>query len=1013
MRLSVAVALCGLCTISFAAEPAYASIRKDTHIPAEELGPALQTLAKDYDFQVLYRTEIVKDLKTNGAAGSLTSDEALSKVLSGTGLTYKYLDSQTVTVIPLAFMAGADAAETGQNPPSDQRNEANSSKEGKKSSSKDFRVAQVGQGQTTSNVSVDNQNEQDSKKKRVQLEEVVVTGSRLPQTTREGAQDVQVYTRENIEQSGQTNVADFLNTLPSVSIAVVPSGVQTAFGGTTVQLRGLPLGTTLVLINGRRVQTSGSQAGQDFFDLNNIPLAAVERIEIVADGSSAVYGSDAIAGVVNVILKKSFDGFEANAKYGAAADMHEWDGSLAWGKRWDKGSFSIIGSYQAGSELEAGERKLTGSEDYTAFGGPNNNISLCHPGNVFSANGSPLPGAPPGSNATFAAVSGNIASGRPTFGNFTYGALNNCFAFGSSDLIPATRRTGIFAQGSYQLAPFVELFTELMYSHIQEYRELGPQYLFGVPGFQSFTVSASNPYNPFGATVGISDVFNSITQGQFAYTDFYRPLVGARGSFSGAWQWELSAWDSQDSTDQPNPNAIANNTAIQSALDSSNPATALNPFIAGPAGSQMLLTSLYSASHEKFLGRSEAVSGFVRGPLLKLPSGPIELVVGSEYDRDTLSANVISSSFGQPLGESTFHRTRYAAFGEVRVPILANRAHPEVGDTLALTAAYRYDHYSDFGSTTNPQFGAEWRPFSTLLVRATYADAFKAPSLYELYSPQTSFQSVTKDPVTGQTLPVTEVQGGNPSLRPQAGRSYTFGFVYSSEALRGLRLSITDWNVEETNAIQSIPGLFILDNPSLFPGHVIRDSNGTLTEIIDTEVNFGKYDIAGLDYQLSYRYPTVFGVWTPSLSASQTYRYTATLLPGTPPVDRVSSASDDLNWAPRWKGTAALGWTLGPYTANLDGRYVGKYRDYDPLPNGSYLTLGNFWLCDANFRYAVGHALAPQEPWTQDLYLEVGGVNLFNTMPQFSNLAGGFAGYDPTQADIRGRFLYVRMGAKW
>src|SRR6202007_1519215 len=149
-----------------------------------------------------------------------------------------------------------------------------------------------------------------------QSEEIVVTGTRLELSKGEGPQEVQVYTEETIRRSGQTTVGDFLNTLPGVSLIVDPGSLQTAGFATSVRLHGLPLGTTLVLIDGRRMETTSAAAFDDVFDLNNVPLAAIERIEVLPQGSSAIYGSDAIAGVVNIILKKDFEGFAGTAKYG-------------------------------------------------------------------------------------------------------------------------------------------------------------------------------------------------------------------------------------------------------------------------------------------------------------------------------------------------------------------------------------------------------------------------------------------------------------------------------------------------------------------------------------------------------------------------------------------------------------------------------------------------------------------------------------------------------------------------
>jgi iron complex outermembrane receptor protein len=1007
MRLGLVASLLCLCTVSLClADPAKAAIRKDLNVPPESLSPALQQVATTYELQVLYPTQVAKDLKTHGAVGFFTPDDALKAVLSGTGLSYKYLDAKTVTVFATTAPAG-DTAAAGQ----DQTNTTqDNSKEAGKKSSQDFRVAQVDQAAAGSQVA----KPEEKVKKAVPLEEIVVTGTRIPTSAKEGAQEVRVFTREQIDQSGQLTVSDFLNTLPNVSVAIGESSTQTNFGGTTVQLRGLPIGTTLVLINGRRVEDSGSQPNTPFFDLNNVPLSAVERIEVATDGSSAIYGSDAIAGVVNIILKQAFDGFEINAKYGTASDFNTWDTDAAFGKRWERGSVAIIASYLTRGELTNWDRSITASNDYTAFGGPNNNLPVCSPGNVFSVDGvTPLPGL---GTATYAAVPAGF-NGKPSIEEFkgTAGTLKECPLLNGVSLIPATHRGGILVEGAYELTPSIELFTELMYSHVHQFSYTQYQGFFGQPGFQTFTVSASNPYNPFGTTVGISEALTSLQrEGSITDTEFFRPLVGARGSFLGEWKWELSGWQSRDTTDASYPLLIANNVAIQDALNSSNPATALNPFVAGPPGSQSMLQSFFSDGLVKYSARMDAVTGFARGPVFQLPAGSIQLVVGAEYDRDTLSANYVNLGPYEPaIPQTEFHRDSYALFTEARLPIVANQTTPANGDVLALTLAGRLDHYSDFGSKTTPQLGLEWRPVHGLLMRATYAAAFKAPSLFDLYTArQQTGQTPITDPTTGQTYEVTLIGGGNQNLLPETGKSRSVGFVYSDAVIPNLQLSITYWNLTEDNHTASLSPQTIVDNANLFPGRVVRApscSTGQscpITEVDGTFLNFGAFEVAGIDYQLTYSHGTRFGTWTANASASEVFHYYAALVPGAPAMDGNSVAQDSGNWTPRWKGTLGFGWKLANYVASWDGRYVGRYQDYD-----SMRIIGNFWVFDANIRYGIGQTLTPNS-WLKGAYVELGGVNIFDKVPQFSNFNGGFLGYDPAQADIRGRYLYLQVGLR-
>jgi len=851
-----------------------------------------------------------------------------------------------------------------------------------------------------------------SSKKDIELEQVVVTGSRLTETPIGPARAVQIYTREQVDKTGQTTVADFLNTVPAVAVAVAENGIQTRYASTTVKLRGLPYGTTMVLINGRRVESSGLQGSNDFFDLNNLPLAAVDRIEMVPDGSSAVYGSDAIAGIVNIILRNNFDGLEMNAKYGAAADISEWDSSAAYGIRGDKGHFSIVASYQTRSDLQSSKRRLTASNDYSAYsaqGGFDNNFPTCHPGNVFSINGKPLPGAPPGSNATYAAVTGNLQSGKPSFSDFAYGVLNECSVVAGDDLIPATHRGGVYASGAFSVTPDVELFSELLYSRVQLYQTSGPPSLFGATTFQSYTVAASNPYNPFGETVGIADVFSNLpTVEQIQVTNFLRPLIGARGDFAGAWHWEVAAWSSEDRTSEHYP-FTKNQSALRAALNSSDPTLALNPFIAGPAAPAAVLNSVFFDPLWSFQGHGKAIDGFVRGTTPGLPAGRMEIVLGGEYDHDTLISNNVNNP-NAPIGEQSFSRHSTSVFGEARIPLVSS----SVGrQTLTATAAGRFDRYSDFGHVTTPQYGLEWRLFDALLLRATYAESFKAPPLPDLLAPVTSTPSFYKDPKTGLTDAVIVISGGNPALRPETGRSHTFGISYAGEAVPGLRASATYWRTRESNNIENLGALVLIQNESVFPNNVIRASacaSGPpcpITEVLNTSTNFGYLDVAGVDYELRYRYPSGLGIWSIGETATQTFHYTAVVHPGTAPSERTSKASDDGNWAPRWKAVTQLGWTRGPFDAYADARYVGSYQDYD-----STQRIGNFWLVDASVTFKLGIS-APHAPWPRDIRFTIGATNLFNRAPQFSNYEADYFGYDPAQADIRGRFLYAQVGAKW
>jgi iron complex outermembrane receptor protein len=955
-------------------------------LPAQPLAQSLKAIGTATNTDVGFSSRQVAGLLAPPLKADLTVDGALTRVLVGTGLRPKHLDDHTIVIAA----KDAPALHLEQRTPP-------------VGAATQISLAQVEQETSPRTPWVDKPDEQTYQRTSTPLEEVVVTGSHLAQPG-EAAQSVLSYTRDQIQKSGQTDIGSFLNTLPDVSVASNPTGFRTTGGATTVQLHGLPIGTTLVLINGRRLGPSSAQAvdSVNAFDLNNIPIAAVERIEVLSTGSSAIYGSDAIAGVVNIILKNNFDGFEVNAKYGSASGTDEKDADLAWGHSWNRGTFSIVGSYLSQSELQGSERGITSSGDvFSRFGAPSGTAPyFCAPGNIYSVdNSTPLPGL---GSATFAAIPAG-SSGQPSQAEFvpTAGKLNMCSASRTPYLtfIPKSEREEVYAHGTYQLSPSIELFTEQMYSHLQQFTALGPPYLFGLPGFQSYTVPATNPYNPFGSAVGVGLSLSGIGREELQLpSDFYRALVGARGTLGKSWDWEVAAWDVGDSSTLTATNLL-NPAAVGSALNSTNPATALNPFVAQGIGSPALLQSLVQNVIVKTRQEQLSINAVIRGTLFELPAGSVALAFGGEFDHTKLTNDPVQFSASQP-GE--FQRNTSAVFAELRVPILGGPSDSRSHDQLVATIAGRYDHDEYFGSVTTPQYGLEWRPIKALLLRGTYSRAFKAPDLATLFAPTVTSPNVVIDPRNGGAeFGITDHSGGNQNLRPETAVSYTEGFVFQPEVIPGFQVSVTNWSIDESNSVQALNDQVVVDNEASFPGRVVRNSAGIITDVNTTFLNFGQIKVRGIDYHVSWKGTFSIGDLQPSIGVTQTYSYNAALVPDAPPTDRDSIANLDLNWAPRWKGILGISYSRGPIVAVVSGRYIGKYRDYLPLVDGDFQTLGNFWLWDANVRFN----------FSKRAYIEIGGINLFNTLPQFSNNGG--TGFDGTQADIRGRFLYGKLGTRF
>jgi iron complex outermembrane receptor protein len=976
-------------------------------IESTSLAIALDKWAQQSGFQIFVQDwEDAKRLTAPSLMGTFSAQAALEQLLKGTQLTYVWLNDRAVSIrkrvpptVPTALQSSG-ALERVEVP---QLQLAPLAAEGGVQGG-GARGAQAGRGH------VDGPEIEDLE----ELEEIVVTGSRLLRSSA-GAAPVVLYDRKQIERSGHPTLNEFLNSLPSVSVAMNSFASRTYVGAATIQLHGLPMGTTLVLVNGRRVGPSSGQSsvGYEIFDLNSIPLEAVKRVEVLSAGSSAVYGSDAIAGVVNIVLNDDLDGLTVRANYGTAAGTDRSGAGLTWGTRSSNYSVSITASYQKETELGGTERSITADNDYSRFGGADTRLPFyCSPGNVYSVDGvSPLPGL---GDATFAAVPTSL-TGVATTSDFepTAGLENTCDIAALLSRIPESERTGLFAHGTYAISNETELFAEFMYSK-NEVRETAVYAsMFGTHGFQSFTVSEANPYNPFGVRVGIG---RSIPELQRQASEFpltlVRPLIGLRGRLGASWDWELAGWGAEDkSTLRISP--VLDPVAVQNALDSSDPNTALNPFIDGVLGPASAISGLLGPdSTLESRGRRFTANGFIRGTVAHLPTGPLQAVLGAEYVDDSLKVTDPNQLVALGGEQVEFRRKGHAEFAELRVPVIGARS-SEIDDArLVLTAAARYDYDELFGGETTPQFGLEWRPSASWLLRGTYGDAFKAPNLVALFRPTAETTTFVTDPRNGGELYATsESFGGNPDLKPETGRSQTLGIVYSSDIMRGLQISATHWDVHQEDAIQSIPAQTIVDNEDLFPGRVVRDGSGAISLVDSTSVNFGEIDVRGVDYQIRWEHEAGWWRLQPSLSATQTYHYTTALLPGLVKEDRVSRATQDYNFAPRWKASAALNWSAGPYDVNLSSRYVGAYRDYLPLTSGEYRTLGKFALFDINVRLDVTQMLSSSMPWGASSSVDVGAINALDKLPQFSNNIG--FGFDGTQQDIRGRFVYARVSVKW
>ena len=951
-----------LLPMAIAAGPAAAAVqdrpptRIRLDIPSQDLGTALSEFARQSHQQLLYSPEIVRGKKSSAVSGDFSARQGLEQLLAGSGI-------RVATDSSGAFLLSSGGPE------------GNAGAAGTAAQNGAATGAPTGPAQAS---------------------EITVIGTRLKGVPKDGPQEVRSYSHEQIEASGQPSIARFLNTLPEVSqMSFSPFNL----GSTdSVQLRGFPVGTTLVLLDGHRAPASGFS--DDSFDINNIPEGLLERVDILPLGSSAIYGSDALAGVVNFVLNRHLQGLSVEASDGQASHYSDRAATFTVGRKFARGDLGFGVSYEDHSDLMFADRSFLASGDFSRFaglGGRDQRSTFCQPGTVFA-----LSGNLPGLDAPFAAIPAGL-TGVPSISDFADGAntQNLCNPLAKLDLSPATKRWSGLGYADLDVTDHLHFYATALGGRLKN------DILVGSPIVGS-VVGASNPFNPFGTPVLVTAAL-PVEQTDHITTQFQHLEVGLRGDLPAGWTFDLNGHATRDRDRAVDPEVIFFPN-LSAALASSDPATAIDLF--APTIPTPIATSILKTLSSDFADRSQVVEAVFRGPLFQLPGGPIQMAFGASYEQQRLNSD--SKTAFDPAG-NLFERTAFGSrhigsgFAELRAPLLASFQGGEK-PALALSAAVRRDQFSDFGSATKPQFGLEFRPFGSLLFRAASSQAFRAPTLSDLHrSPQTLLSFIQDPEHGGAFVLVPTTEGGNPNLRPETGRSSSFGLVWTPEGRSGATVSATYWKILEHDRITTPSGQALVDDETAFPGRVIRDPAGNLVSIDATFVNFGDLRAEGIDFDATDRFHTRLGEFTPSLSVTVTTKFEGAFQPGGPLEDRLGKPVLGDVWAPRLKANASLGWHRGPFSVSGAMRYLGRYRDYQDFgPNSN--RLGGYALWDASANLVLGDLLGLKTPGLKRTELSISAVNLFDRGPQFSNSG---LGYDPEQFDILGRFVTARLRLAW
>lgn len=966
-------------------------------IPGQPLDQALKEFCRltGLLYGQMPETREEQTFTTARLKGKFTADEALKRLLDGSGLVFEWIGPnqfsvgrRPVVTIPKNGVgvntvppAGSDQTRSKIR----QRPEADAGATGGRSGS--------------------------SAQSREEMEEVKVTGTRLWRGAGDGGDGpipVMVLDRDDIDRSGASTVGDLLKYLPQQPYTRT-DGFQTS-GAQYAEMRGIGFDTTAIQINGRRLVPSASSLTNNAFDLNTIPLVAVKRIEVLPDSASAVYGADAIGGVVNIILWDKIPEPVLELNYGQArGGGAEHRASLSAGYSKNQLKATLVLDYTDRDFLLGDERDRWRNQDYRRFGGADQRSLNTNPGNISALLPMPLPGL----SSRFAAVPAGSTGIGLTPADFlaTQGTRNRESLYEYFTIVPETERYSAVASAEVKLEPGLKAFGEFLYVNRKSAYQVDP------PSVINGIVPATNPFNPFHVPVLANFLLRDLGPREFLVdSDLFRGVAGMQGGL-GSMTWELSVLRTAEGSSVVTTNTV-DPARVKAALEESlDPAKALNVFQDGPGGSPELLASLRAPPlQSKYSSESAQASGYLSGPLFSLPTGPVDTVLGGEWRRESVlfdEAQLTSKASG------SHHRLITAAFTEARVPLVSPDANRPMLKDLVLTAAARLDDYNDFGSTFNPRYGLIWHPINSLALRASYGTSFRPPSMLELFAPNLTVAVPNPDPRRNNETVVVQVKtGGNAELKPVKADSLTAGLIFQPATFYDLKLTGTYWQIHMRDRITIVPPSSLLLNEALFPERVVRNAPtpadvtaglpGTLAFLDVSRMNFGRLQTSGVDLGASLALNTSYGRYTPSVKATWVRDFTSQDLPSTAPVERVGVAASPLGTIARWRVVATLSWEYSGLTLSTAARYVPRYADAGFAgPNGRIIPSQT--IVDAQASFDLGQLFGLG--W-RGLTLATGMNNLFDEEPNFAEVAGPI-GFDQSQGDLKQRYGYVVVSKKF
>ncbi|MEX2488016.1 MAG: TonB-dependent receptor [Pseudomonadales bacterium] len=869
------------------------------------------------------------------------------------------------------------------------------------------------------------------------LDEVIVTGTQIRNTAPAGV-SVITLDRSYIEQTGLPTTQQVLQTIPQTSGGGANEGEQSVGIGagtmnrgysSSVNLRGLGTDSTLLLLNGRRSAPGGGRG--DFVDLNSIPTAAIERIEVLPDGASAIYGSDAIGGVINVILRDDYNGGKSTLRYApGTSDIEEIRFSQILGTSWRTGHTLLAYEYYDRSALKSADRSYTADSDLRPFGGSNHSVISSNPGNITSyqfADGTSQPvqyAIPPGQDGRNLTPE-DLLPGVTNLQNIREG----------TSVLPEQTRHSVLVTANHDVSADTYVFSEGRYS-TRDYESRG-----GFSLSNRLTVPSTNPFfvDPFGGATALrlnyyyNDDYGP--QRRYGDVDTINAVVGVVRSLADTWEVELYGSYGTEKTFSAS-DRFPNTALLNQALADPDPTTAFNPFGDGSHTNVATLAAIEGYTKTNLESDLKTVTLRADGGLFQLGGGAAKLAVGAQFRTESLLSGTtrFTSSFQPVIGPGfDLDRDINSIFAELYLPLITEENAKTAASHLALSVAGRYEDYSDSGESFDPKVGLVWSPIEGMNIRASVGTSFRAPLLTEIGGSDLQillFNAPDPASPTGTTNMLLLFSNSRPDLEPQEGETWTAGFDFTPRSTPSLTLGLTYFETDVDNLISLPPGNAFspLLDPVTYAPLIDKGPDGLgpdttrvaalfedpafqgtsippeeVGAIVDFRIqNLARTELAGLDLNAQYTLESPAGRFDFHVYASHLLRFRRQLIDG-PITDVLDTVTNPVSI----RLGASLRWQAGGVQAALIANHIGDYENTRQVP-AQRVSSWTTWNLSAGYEFDED-----ADSFLRNVGLSLHVRNLLNKNPPFVDAAISGVGFDASNADPFGRFASVQLSKSW